>query len=214
MKKGKKPNTHLPSPPSQSDENDTSPTHTETSPPKYSEDINEPSLSDDERYFQQVIAALQHLSSETTSLKSLIENRLEYDRTKELAFERLYVELDEYKKNSAFERNRPLFTDLILYFDRIEIIRMDIDSASKKTSHFASLLKTLSDEILEILQRQGIERIEHSPSFHPAIQRAISTEPTNNKEEDNHIAQIVRQGFRYREQIVRAEEVVVKKYIP
>lgn len=178
-----------------------------------SEDSSQKSSTDgDESVLQSILDVILHLSNETSALKNLIENRLKYDSVKEEAFERLYVELEEYKKNSVFERNRPLFTDLILYFDRIENMRLNFDSSTIEKSHFSSLLKTLSDEILEILHRQGVEMVDHSRSFNPAIQRAISTQPTSVEEEDNQVSKIVRKGFKYSEKILRAEEVIVKKF--
>ncbi len=199
--------------PLESDENNLDSNPSATQLAEASEDLGPSSLvNENESAFQQILDVILYLSNETSSLKNLIESRFKYDEVKEEAFERLYVELDEYKKNSIFERNRPLFTDLILFYDRIENMRLDMDSSTDEKSHFTSLLKTLSEEILEILHRQGVEMIEHSQSFNPAIQRAISTQPTSIEEEDNQVAKIVRAGFRFREQVLRAEEVIVKKF--
>lgn len=160
----------------------------------------------------QILASLSDFSSEISSLKTIIENRLTYDKTKEEAFERLYAELDELKRDSLFEYLRPFFFDLILLFDRIENTRQSISQNAASDKNLQDLLKTLSDELLEILYRREVELVETSSIFDAVLQRAVGTDPTSVEIENNQIARIVRRGFKFRERILRAEEVIVKKY--
>lgn len=172
-----------------------------------------PSSSPDERISRQMLAAIESLATEFSDLNRTIESRLSYDKVKEEAFERLYAELEDLKKNSAFEQNRPLYMDLILLFDRIENICQDIDGSTSTPSPQKDVLKTLSDELLEILYRREIELINTTSSMlDPSVQQAIGTQPTFSEVENNQIARVVRRGFRYRERIIRAEEVIIKKY--
>lgn len=160
------------------------------------------------------IISLSDIFAGISTLKKQFDERLSYDKTKEEAFEHLYKELDEFKKNNIFNHNRPLYIDIILLFDRIENIRTGIDHLNSSLAGIESILGTLSDEILEILYRQGIEIIIHSlKKFDPTIQRAIGVEKTFQEEENNQIARIVRRGFRFNNQILRAEEVLVLKYV-
>lgn len=159
---------------------------------------------------QQILDELFRLGSGLSSIQQIIESRLSYDKTKEEAFNRLYDELEYLKRNSFLERNRSLFIDLILLFDRIENLRYE---SMQKNSTFEKLLKSLSDELLEILFRQGVQVINTpSPEFNPAIQRAIGTTKTTLKEKNNHVASTVRRGFKYQDHILRAEEVIVNKF--
>ena len=72
---------------------------------------------------RQVLDALSDLATDLSSLKRTVEDRLSYDKAKEEAFDRLYADLENLKKNAAFEQIRPLYMDLILLFDRIALQR-------------------------------------------------------------------------------------------
>jgi len=176
-----------------------------------SELINQavPHVQEDSK-IDKLINLVSQSNIELSNLKQIVENRLSYDKVKEVAFERLYGELDDFKKNAFFERNRPLFIDLILLFDRLEnYLHTEID----KSSQFTHLLKSFSEELLEILCRQDIDIISSSKTFDPTIQRAIKIEITSAKEEDNKVSEVIRKGFRYFDNIFRPEEVIIKKII-
>lgn len=173
------------------------------------------SFPQDEGIFRPVLTAIESLATEFSSLNRTIESRLSYDEVKEEAFERLYAELEDLKKSSSFEQSRPLYMDLILLFDRIENIRQNTDSSTTTMPSFSDVLKTLSDELLEILYRRGVELINTKDStFDPSVQQAIGTQPTFSEVENNQVSRVVRRGFRYRERILRPEEVIIKKYSP
>ncbi len=167
-----------------------------------------PPLQEDDRIDRLINLASQS-NIELSNLKQIVENRLSYDKVKEDAFERLYGELEDLKKNAFFERSRPLFIDLILLFDRLENYRQ---TDSEESSQFTHLLKSFSEELLEILCRQGIDIITSSKAFDPTIQRAIKIEITSEKEEDNKVSEVIRKGFRYFDNILRPEEIIVKKF--
>lgn len=161
----------------------------------------------------QLLGAATGLEVKLLQLSELVQNRLAYDRAKEEAFDRLYAELEPLKSNAAFEQLRPLYFDLILLFDRIENICQSMQQMSNQDGNTLSLFRSLSDELVEILYRREIEVISSSSSaFDPSTQRAISLEPTPLEGEAGRIAKIVRRGFRYRNRIIRAEEVIVKKF--
>jgi molecular chaperone GrpE len=167
----------------------------------------------DKKTAQQLLDALTEISAELSSLNLTVESRLSYDKIKEEAFDRLYAELEDLKRNSAFEHIRPLYIDLILFFDRVESIRHDTSQLTSMSPTLAPLLRTLSDELLEILYRREVEIINvTSSTFNPTIQRAIGTQPVSDETENNYVATVVRRGFKYRDRILRPEEVIVKKY--
>ena len=170
-------------------------------------DQNVSPAQEDER-IDKLINLVRQSNIELSNLRQIVDNRLSYDKVKEDAFERLYGELEDLKKNAIFERNRPLFIDLILLFDRLENYRQtDVEESSQ----FTHLLKSFSEELLEILCRQCIDIIASSKTFDPTIQRAIKIELTSEKEEDNKVSVVLRKGFRYFDNILRPEEVIVKK---
>ncbi len=162
-----------------------------------------------------ILSSLTNITAELASLKMVVEKRLNYDRAKEKAFDHLYQELEYFKRDAAYQEQRPMLIDLILLYDRMEVIYQDVRSASNVPPSVADLLQTLSDELLEILYRREVEMITSTSTvFDPRWQRAIGAEHTNIPSEDNKVVQVVRRGFRYRQTILRPEEVIIRKYQP
>ncbi len=161
---------------------------------------------------QLILSAMSQIATEFSNLNRTIESRISYDETKEKAFDRLYTELDELKKNYSYEQLRPFYIDLILLFDRIENIRQS-EAGSGDSPVIPDFIATLADELLEILYRREIEIINNtSPVFDPSFQLALSIQPTTSADENNLVARVIRRGFRYRDRILRPEEVIVKKF--
>lgn len=136
------------------------------------------------------------------------ETRLHHDKTKDEAFERLYAELDSFRRNDATQRLKPLYMDLILLFDRIEQI-----CAAQTDPAVADLLGTIRDELLEVLYPRDVAPIScESTTCDSSVQQAVGTELASSPTENNVIARVVRRGFRHEERVLRPEEVVVKRY--
>lgn len=165
-----------------------------------------------DRQQQQVIAMLSSLQSNFSSLLHVISNRLKYDRTKEAAFDLLYQEMEDLKQDQEIAQLRPLYIDLILLIDRMNsIYNTKIDSGCK-SPELVDTLQTLSHEVLEILYRRGVELIvSTSTAFDPKIQQVVEIVPTDDPEEDSQIVEVLRHGFKYKDVILRPEEVVIKK---
>lgn len=166
-----------------------------------------------DRNQQQVLSFLSGLHSNFTSLVRLVEKRLSYDKTKEAAFERLYSEMDDMKQEQDLNQLRPLYIDLILFHDRMESIYKDAIDSGALSPELTDLLRSLNGELMEILYRRGVEPIIlTSDKFDPKIQEVVRIEPTTDPNEDNLITDIVRNGFKYKDVILRPTKVVIKKY--
>ena len=156
-------------------------------------------------------ATLDQVAADVTGIKTVFAERVQYDKAKEEAFDRLYRQLDELRAGREFDHLRPLYLDLILLFDRLE------QSANEATRHHdvdtvAATLLSLRGELLEVLYRREIELIAlSSTKFDPKWQRAIGTQDTTATEQNNTIGMVVRRGFRYRDRLIRPEEVVLNK---
>jgi molecular chaperone GrpE len=168
-----------------------------------------------DRQQQQVLSFLSSLQANVSSLVRVIESRLRYDKTKEVAFERLYQEMDELKQDQELTQLRPLYIDLILLIDRMNNIYKEKLESGSASPELTNLLQSLSHEMIEILYRRGVELIvSTSSTFDPKIQQAVEVIPTDNPKENNQIVEVVRHGFKYKEVIIRPEEVIIKKYQP
>jgi molecular chaperone GrpE len=168
-----------------------------------------------DRHTQQVLSMLASLQQNFSSLLQVVTNRLSYDKTKEAAFNRLYQEMEELKQDQELNQLRPLYIDLILLIDRMNNIYNDKLESGDKNPELISILQTLSHEVLEILYRRGVELIvAPSNKFDPKIQQVVEVIPTSNPAEDNTVVHMVRHGFKYKDVVLRPEEVVIKKYQP
>lgn len=166
-----------------------------------------------DRTQQQLFSFLSNLQSNFSSLVHLFERRLSYDKTKEMAFDKLYQEMEELKQEQTLNDLRPLYIDLILLIDRMEQIEYDLEENGMNTPEIESILDTLKHEVLEILYRRGVEQIEDSPQyFDPKCQKVVDCEPTLNPDEDNLVVGIRRDGYRFNDLVLRPEEVVIRKY--
>ena len=114
---------------------------------------------------------------------------------------------------SSLEDVRPLYIDLILLVDRVEVSLLAASGAGKAA--IETLLATIRDELLEILARRSVEPVVCEPgaAFDPHLQRAIRVEPTA-LSADHNLTQLVRRGYLADGQLLRPEDVVVLRHSP
>jgi molecular chaperone GrpE len=156
-----------------------------------------------------LLDSLGEVRVQLDGLRGLMETRLQYDATKEEAFSQLYNDLNHFRGQSGLLQARPLYIDLILLLDRLENSLQEWRSAGA----VVNLLASFHEEILEILARRNIQQIVPlDTTFDPKIQRAIAIEPITDPSEHNMIARVARRGYEAEGQVLRAEEVVVRRY--
>ncbi|MCR5185942.1 MAG: nucleotide exchange factor GrpE [Clostridia bacterium] len=129
---------------------------------------------------------------EISSLKDLFSRRLMEDKQKN--------ELIEYlKERSEFAFVEPFLSDLILLLDRME----------KTDDEF---VKTLYEELLDILNRRGVSQIEVGKEFDPRYHNAVQIEEVDDDRISKmEIKRIVRNGYVLSNKVIRYAEVVVVK---
>jgi molecular chaperone GrpE len=160
-------------------------------------------------------AAVQALSVRLEDLTCLIKTRLSYDKVKEEAFDRIYADLDQLKKNAAQDNIKPLLLDLILLYDRMEQAHREATSVDVAGGLIATeTVKSFIEELLEVLYRRDVALVEVlSPAFDPNQQRAISVENVADQAQHQHVAAVVRRGFRLGSRVLRPEEVIVRRFV-
>lgn len=162
---------------------------------------------------QQMRSSMDTIVAELAALQQTIKERLLDDHVKEEAFNRLYAEVEEVRQERSFQQLRPLLIDLILLYDRIELGIQQMYSPEGNMPGVVQLLTSFRDELLEILYRREVEPIiTASSTFDRSLQQVIKIQPTAFANEDNQVVRVVRKGFRYRNRILRSEEVVISKY--
>jgi molecular chaperone GrpE (heat shock protein) len=157
---------------------------------------------------------VQRLSNQLQDLIGVVDVRLSYDKVKEDAFERLYANLDELKKNAAQDNIRPILLDLVLLYDRMEHAHQEAAAADGVDGFIAiGTVKSFIDELLEVLYRRDVTVIEVvSPVFDPNQQRAIGVENVADQAQHQHIAKVIRRGFQLGSRVLRPEEVIVCRF--
>jgi molecular chaperone GrpE len=146
-------------------------------------------------------------------------------------FDALHGELKGYKDAFILEAlQKPLVRDLItLYDDLIQIHHQMVvfqqalesmprggDANQTVCSHLGTVGMNLDHVVhllLEIMARMELTPVEsHTGKLDKTLQRAVSVEPAENPEEDSNVLASLKQGFLWRDRIIRPEEVVVKKW--
>ena len=133
---------------------------------------------------------LGEVRAELNALRDLFSRRLMNDKQKN--------ELIQTVTNGAnFACIEPFLYDLILLMDRIE-------------GEKEELLQSVREEIMEILERRGVEKIKVTSEFNPRLYKAVRV--TESEEVTSmRVTHIVRSGYTYAGRVVRPAEVVVVK---
>ncbi|MBN1967988.1 MAG: nucleotide exchange factor GrpE [Candidatus Delongbacteria bacterium] len=132
-------------------------------------------------------------------------------KIRDRAFEKLYEQLEMYKKNFYFSLLKPFITDLVLFYDRIN----ENLNNSFVDENYLSTLIMFKEELLEILFRNGIVPIEKSEpgdKFDPRKSNAIKRIYTEDKNLDQCVEKVLLEGFTFEDKQFRPETVVIYKY--
>ncbi len=146
-------------------------------------------------------------------------------------FDALHAELRNYKDGFLAEvMHKPIIHDLISLYDDFSEIHRQISDVALEHEAQASLdgkepqafdrLGTTAinldhglEFLLEILARIGVKRVPNSTGrLNKATQRAVSMSLAESAEEDGMVAQSVKPGFKWKERLIRPEEVIVKRW--
>lgn len=171
--------------------------------------------SDHEAQLDGLWSMLKENNSFLKEIKSIIQERLEYDVAKEKVVDKLNDELTFYRDNFVFQSQKSMFIDLMLLYDNLERILTALsDDEVVSIEQITELLETFKEELLEILYRKDITLFEEHPEYlNYKLHKTIKTIPTNEESENNKVDKIIKMGFRWNDKILRPEEVIIKKYI-
>jgi len=135
-------------------------------------------------------------------------------------FDSLHDELIKYRDNFLHESlQKPFIRDLVILFDDLSgllsQLQTAIEGSEGKRSALAQWRDNLENAIhslTEILHRMEVSEIEPKETVDRAIHRVISFEPADFAEEDGQIVMRIKRGFLWRDQVLRPEEVVAKRF--
>jgi molecular chaperone GrpE (heat shock protein) len=134
-------------------------------------------------------------------------------------FDSLHDEMIRYRDNFLHESlQKPFIRDLVILFDDLSRILSQLQSAvdgeNKRTSltQWRDNLENAIHSLTEILHRMEVSEIEPKDMVDRALHKVISFEPADFAEEDGQIVMRVKRGFLWRDQVLRPEEVVAKRF--
>ena len=110
---------------------------------------------------------------------------------------------------------RPLLLDLLLFYDSMKQFKEQLaESDEINKEKISQDFQYRFDELIEILYRQEVIPIDKNISnkLDSKFQKARQIEEVKNMDEDFKVSRIIREGFTWREQVLRPQEVVVKRY--
>lgn len=145
---------------------------------------------------------LDLLATEIGDLRDLFQRRLLNDQVQKRLFEELHNQLDVANGRLADEILGAVLRQVVLVIDRIERpgTRPGEDG----------LVESIREELLEILARQGVTRIETiGHPFDPQRHQATSVVEVDDPAEDGVVLTNSRAGYLIQDRVLRPAEVEV-----
>src|SRR3954463_11948107 len=135
-------------------------------------------------------------------------------------FDSLHDEMIRYRDNFLHESlQKPFIRDLVILFDDLSAILAQLQRAVESgegkrnaVSRWRDNLENAMHSLTEILHRMEVSEIEPKETVDRALHKVISFEPADFAEEDGQIVMRVKRGFLWRDQVLRPEEVVAKRF--
>ena len=135
-------------------------------------------------------------------------------------FDSLHEELIKYRDNFLHESlQKPFIRDLVILFDDLSGLLSQLQSAAEGSegkrgapAQWCDNLENAIHSLTEILHRMEVSEIESREMVDRALHRVVSYEPADFAEEDGRIVMRVKRGFLWRDQVLRPEEVVAKRF--
>jgi molecular chaperone GrpE (heat shock protein) len=136
-------------------------------------------------------------------------------------FDSLHEELIKYRDNFLHESlQKPFIRDLLILFDDLTALSSQLQTAEEgggegkrpKLGHWRDNLENAIHSLTEILHRMEVSEIESKEMVDRAFHRVVSYEPSDFAEDEGRIVMRVKRGFLWRDQVLRPEEVVAKRF--
>jgi len=134
-------------------------------------------------------------------------------------FDSLHQELIKYRDNFLHESlQKPFIRDLLILFDDLNALSCQLQPALEgielrgKSTQWRENLENAIHSLTEILHRMEVSEIEPRDKVDRAYHRVVSNEPADFAEDDGRIVMRVKRGFLWRDQVLRPEEVVAKRF--
>ncbi|MEZ6185555.1 MAG: nucleotide exchange factor GrpE [Planctomycetota bacterium] len=163
---------------------------------------------------ENVAKLVRGLETNLVRIAEAYQRVTQVSKRKEQAYDQLYEELRTYKDNFLLSAQKPLFRDILLLYDAVSRAQRRFADGEEQVSRDEAVkaLQDIIDEILEVLYRRDIERIDEQPDrLDIDFQKPVRRIETDDPNEDKTVESVVRDGFRMDGALLRPQEVVVKR---
>lgn len=158
-------------------------------------------------------------SATTAQLRKIDDHLMALRNTESVnhrLFNTLHQELKTYRDNFLRDSlQKPFIRDLIVLFDDLSSLSAQMQSAGSidsKVGQWCDNLDNALHSLIEIMHRLEVREIEATDVVDLTRHRVVSYEPADFQEEDGRIVMRLRRGFLWRDQVLRPEEVVAKRF--
>lgn len=152
------------------------------------------------------------LAAEVAALKDTVAQASRDDGTRQKAFDALYEELKQYKEDFIFQSEKALLLDLLLFYDSLNWFQNSLIKKEMSREVVADSFQYLIDEMLELLYRRDVLPMDATSQFDRKRQKVIKTVAADAESDDYAIEQVLKRGFTRAGRVLRAEEVVVRRF--
>lgn len=131
---------------------------------------------------------------------------------------RLAAEFDNYRKRVARDHadtiaraQAGLMQKLVDVLDDLDRVAHHSENSTKEA--LLDGVNLVERKFRTILESAGLERIDAANGvFDPNTMEALTTIPTDNPDEDEHVSDVFQPGYRFQGTLLRPARVVVKKH--
>jgi molecular chaperone GrpE len=136
------------------------------------------------------------------------QSKLQYDAHKEKIISSLHSELQSYKKDLVQKTLQPLVLDLI---NTIDNLKKKLRQEQTNTPGVVSVLTEITEELNDVLVRQGVIAYENDGFFDASKQKIRAIISTTDASQGKTIALSLASGYEWEGKILRPQLVDVLK---
>jgi len=151
---------------------------------------------------QMVLESMLEYSRRLTDLEAAVREFSRRDASGRAAINALHAEIGSYRDDFLVRAQVPMLRALIGLLDDID------DLATKNQPVTERDLTFFGDQVVEVLESYGAERIPEEPEFvDGAFQKVVHAYSTDVPEQDRRVVSIVRSGWRAHGRVLRPQNV-------
>jgi molecular chaperone GrpE len=178
---------------------------------------------------QQLESSKKYISQLESSLSNAEERARDYDKMKtrsddiESKLDQLRTYIKKIEEESVFVRERAkkdvqknveqeVSAILLRLLDIVDNFDRSVDLVKEESGSFVEGIRLIHDQFNAVLKATGLERLETKEvEFDPNLHEALTMMPAPTNELDGKIMEEVKAGYKYKDTLLRAAQVIVGK---